>query len=137
MRAALLSLSLLALHGCSLWLPRPDPNQAWVDLDASKDAPLLALEVDDKPLEDDRYFQVEPGSHALTVRYRFAVSAANTGHAEPLQRDCRLLLKYDDFDAGGRYRLVAGEWGFRPWVKLYDQQNQLLGRGQEQRCGGV
>lgn len=134
MRLIALCLVLFGLQGCSLWMPRPEPGQAWVDLDGRGER-LQVLEVDDTPLDDDRYFQLAPGSHELLMRYRFEVAAANSGLPDPLPRDCRIALRYDDFAADGRYHLEAGELGFRPWIRLYDAQGQLLGQGREQGCG--
>jgi hypothetical protein len=135
MRLIPFCLVLLSLQGCSLWMPRPEPGQAWVDLEGGRRERLQALEVDDAPLDDDRYFQLAPGSHELLMRYRFEVSSANSGLPDALERDCRVALRYDAFAADGRYRLQAGEFGFRPWIRLYDAQGQLLGQGREQGCG--
>lgn len=138
MRALLLLTGLLGLGGCGLLLPRPDPSQAWIDLKPQGDNRLQAAAVDEKPLDDDRYFQVSPGAHELRVRFQFAVAASNIGPASaPRQRDCQLELHYGEFAAGTRYRLEAGSIGFRPWAKLYDAQRRLLGRAREMRCGGV
>ncbi|WP_462380517.1 PA0061/PA0062 family lipoprotein [Pseudomonas sp. Marseille-QA0892] len=129
---ALLCLPLM-LTGCGLMMPSPDPNQAWVEL-VSDD--LEAAEVDQLPLDDGRYFQVMPGKHELGMRYAFEVSARNVGaDAEPLRRECRLSLHYDDFTAGERYRLVTGQYGFRPWARLYDERNRILATGEERGCG--
>lgn len=138
MRGLMLVLALSSLGGCALWMPEPDPNQAWVDLKPHPASDLQAVEVDTAPLHDDRFFQVEPGNHLLGVRYRFEVSAANIGDdSEPLTRDCRLSLEYPAFAAGARYRLVAGRYGFRPWARLYDENDQLLARAVEKGCGGA
>jgi hypothetical protein len=138
MRILILALALSTLGGCALWMPSPDPSQAWVELVPSGETELKAVAVDDKPLDDHRYFQVTPGSHQLGMRYRFEVGAADVGgDSETLERDCRLTLDYDGFNAGGRYRLVAGGYGFRPWARLYDQHNQLLAKASERGCGGV
>lgn len=76
MRVAYLPLGLsclaLSLSGCNL-LPRHDPNQAWIDLDAGHDNALKAVQVDEKAWQDGRYFQVPPGNHELTVRFQFPV----------------------------------------------------------------
>lgn len=137
MRVLLLTLLLSTLVGCSL-MPRHDPSQAWIDLRPNAETELRAVAVDDKPLDDSRFFQVSPGSHQLGMRYRFQVDTADIGgDSEPLERDCRLTLDYDHFNAGTRYRLVAGGYGFRPWAKLYDEHDQLLAKSRERGCGGM
>lgn len=135
MRAMLLVSGLVALTGCAGFLPKPDPNQAWVDLAAEQDSSLHAVQVDDRDWTDKRYFQVQPGSHELTVRYQFPVQPTNIGpQAEPLWRDCQLNVQYKDFNAGQRYQLEAGSIGFRPWAKLYDQQRNVVGKGKPAGC---
>ena len=138
MRILMLALSLTMLGGCALWMPRPDPNQAWIELAPRNATELKAVAVDQQPLDDSRYFQVSPGSHQLRMRYRFEVGPANVGgNSESMARDCRLTLSYDSFDAGARYRLEAGGYGFRPWARLYDENDQLLAKASERGCGGV
>jgi hypothetical protein len=137
MRKLLLTTGLLTLTGCAgFGMPAPDPTQAWIDLDArQQDTALQALEVDDKAAVDKRYFEVQPGSHQLTVRYQFPVQATNIGpDAVPLWRDCQLNLKFKDFNAGQRYQLQAGSIGFRPWAKLYDEQRNVVGQGTPAGC---
>ncbi|QXH51612.1 hypothetical protein KSS94_00220 [Pseudomonas fakonensis] len=126
--------TLMLLSGCTT-LPDPDPTQAWVDLAAHDNASLHAVQVDERDWADNRYFQVPPGSHELTVRYQFAVAPGNIGPvAEPLWRDCQLNLTFKGFDAGQRYQMQAGSIGFRPWVKLYDQQRKLIGQAEPAGC---
>ncbi len=79
MRTLLLAGGLLVLSGCSLLMPTPDPNRAWVDLDTQPDADLAAVEVDDKSWDRTRYFEVDPGTRELTVRYQFTVDPTNIG----------------------------------------------------------
>lgn len=134
MRTLMLTGSLLMLAGCA-GLPDPDPAQAWIDLDTHQDSVLQALEVDEKKSTDKRYFEVQPGSHELTVRYQYAVDPTNIGPGtEPLWRDCQLSVKFKDFNAGQRYQLKTGNIGFRPWAKLYDQQRKVVGQGQPAGC---
>ncbi|MFF7707228.1 hypothetical protein [Pseudomonas sp. NPDC007930] len=139
MRKTFLLLGLSMLTGCSLiGLPRPDPKQAWVDLDVPQNNSLHAQEVDAQAWADKRYFEVQPGSHELTVRYQFAVAPTNIGPgAEPLWRDCQLNLKFTHFNAGERYRIQAGTFGFTPWAKLYDQQSKVVGTAQPAGCQRV
>ncbi len=79
MRIVLTLVALSLLGGCSLWMPRHDPSQAWIELDPAAD--MQALAVDGRELDDGRYFQISPGSHSLDVRYRFEVSGATSGAA--------------------------------------------------------
>lgn len=138
MRGFIVALLFSSLAGCSLWMPKPDPAQAWIELEPLEKTDLQALAVDGRRLDDDRYFQVQPGSRTLEMRYRFQVEGADIGPgSEPLARDCKLSLEYERFTAGNRYRLVAGGYGFRPWAKLYDQHQTLLARATEQGCGNV
>ncbi|MBD7976759.1 MULTISPECIES: PA0061/PA0062 family lipoprotein [Pseudomonas] len=136
MRIALWCVCLCSsLGGCSLWLPSPHPDRAWIDLQTQANNRLLAVEVDGEQLRDRRYFQIEPGAHELAVRYHFEVKPTNIGAVEqPHRRDCRLTLAYNDFAPGQRYRLQAGKHGFRPWIRLYDPYDQLLARGLERGC---
>lgn len=115
MRGFVLVPLIALLAGCSSWMPKPDPQQAWVDLDPNGQTTLQAVAVDGRTLDDDRFFQVPPGSRRLEMRYRFDVDGANIGPgSSSLARDCKLTLEYDQFTAGARYRLVAGGYGFRP-----------------------
>lgn len=137
MRMLILTGGVLTLAGCAgFGMPAPDPTQAWIDLNPrQQDTALQALEVDNKVNQDKRYFEVQPGSHELTVRYQFPVAATNIGpDAEPLWRDCQLNVKFKDFNAGQRYQLQAGSIGFRPWAKLYDEQRNVVGQGTPAGC---
>lgn len=137
MRRLMLSSLPVLLAGCAL-LPRHDPGQAWVDLGSAENQQLQALQVDGKPLDDDRFFQVSPGQHELQVRFQFEVAPGNIGpQSDALARTCLLTIVYADFAAGGTYRLEADSFGFRPRVQLYDAQGRKLARGHEGRCGEV
>lgn len=134
MRPLFAASTLMLLSACST-LPDPDPSQAWVDLTPLDETSLHAVQVDERDWADTRYFEVAPGSHELTVRYQFPVTPSNIGPVnEPLWRDCQLNLTFKDFSAGQRYQLQAGSIGFRPWVKLYDHQQKLLGQGLPAGC---
>lgn len=138
MRRPLLCCLPIVLAGCALWLPRHDPSQAWIELRGGEDQQLQALQVDGKALEDDRYFQVSPGRHALQVRLQFQVAPDNIGpDSQGRPRTCLLSLDYAEFAAGQRYSLKAGSHGFRPWAKLYDARGRHLARAREGRCGEV
>ena len=79
MRGFVLVPLIALLAGCSSWMPKPDPQQAWVDLDPNGQTTLQAVAVDGRTLDDDRFFQVPPGSRRLEMRYRFDVDGANIG----------------------------------------------------------
>ena len=137
MRKLMLTGGLLMLAGCAgFGIPRQDPSQAWIDLDSQQeDTALQALEVDKQAANDKRYFEVQPGSHELKVRYQFPVQPSNIGpNAETLWRDCQINVKFDDFNAVERYQLQAGNIGFRPWARLYDQQRKVIGKGTPAGC---
>lgn len=134
MRTRLVLGGFVLLTGCA-GLPVPDPNQAWVALVPNPDEALHAVQVDDRDWAEPRYFEVQPGSHELTVRYLFPVTPSNIGpDSEPLWRDCQLNVKFEDFSAGQRYQLEAGSIGFRPWAKLYDEQRKLVSQGLPAGC---
>ena len=134
MRTRLVLGVFVLLTGCA-GLPAPDPNQAWVALAPNPDEALHAVQVDDREWAEPRYFEVQPGSHELTVRYQFPVTPSNIGaDSEPLWRDCQLNVKFEDFSAGQRYQLEAGSIGFHPWAKLYDEQRNLVSQGLPAGC---
>ncbi|ARU86583.1 hypothetical protein [Pseudomonas sp. M30-35] len=138
MRVFLAVTSLALISGCSLLMPNHDPSMAWVDLKTDEDTELLASKVDSKDLDDDRFFQVSPGAHELHAQVRFHVAATNMGGNEPpLSRSCEMTVKYNDFVAGQTYRLEAGYVGFRPWAKLFDTNDRLLGTAREGSCGQI
>lgn len=135
MRALLTAISLLTLSGCTMLMPQPDPNRAWIDLDTNSQSDLAATQVDDKDWPSSRYFEVDPGQHELRVRFQFQVAPVDIGPVdESLWRNCELTVKYKDFAAGQRYRLETGSIGFRPWAKLYDGQSNEIARGRERGC---
>ncbi|NRH28199.1 hypothetical protein [Pseudomonas sp. MS19] len=135
MRGPLLVAGVMLLSGCAhMWAY--DSEQAWVDLSTNRDNRLFAYKVDDKPVDDWEYFQVTPGRHELVARVLFKVDGSNVGSSSSaLSRRCEVKLVYADFAKGQRYRLEAGNTGFRAWAKLYDEHNQELARAKEGRCG--
>lgn len=138
MRPLLLSLPLLTLGGCALLMPSHDPSQAWISLHKQEGQVMQASRVDDRLLDDTRYFQVAPGRHELEVRLEFEVNGADIGQGtSSYRRTCLLKLAYGDFAAGERYQLAAGGIGFRPWARLYDERNKEVAKARESRCGDV
>jgi len=136
MRVLILFPCVLALSGCNLLMPRHDPGKAWVELNPREPYSLRASEVDQRELDEHRFFQVSPGAHELGLRYRFEVDGSNIGpNSPPYERNCLIRLNYAEFTAGERYSLEVGKVGFRPWARLYDEQRQEVARGRESGCG--
>lgn len=134
---ALLIAAMLLLGACASPLPKPDPQQAWVDLYAPAGDLLMADRLDRKRWPDGRYFQVAPGAHELLVRLQFEASrGGGMGFtSEPLLLTCELRLRYDQFAAGQRYRVEARSMAMTAQAWLYDEQRNVLARGKVMRCG--
>ncbi|AVO53346.1 hypothetical protein [Ectopseudomonas mendocina] len=137
MRALLLAPALLMLGACASPLPKPDPQQAWVELYSTADTLLMADRLDDKRWPDGRYFQVPPGKHELETRFQFEVrGGGGLGMmSEPLRMTCEIRVRYDGFAAGQRYRLEARQMQMKAQAWLYDDQRNVLARGEVLRCG--
>ncbi|WP_061238665.1 hypothetical protein [Ectopseudomonas composti] len=137
MRALLLAPALMMLGACASSVPQPDPQQAWVELYSSADTLLMAQRLDGKRWPDGRYFQVTPGKHELETRFQFEVrSGGSIGmQSEPLRMTCEIRLRYDDFAAGQRYRVEARQLLMKAQAWLYDDQRNVLARGEVLRCG--
>lgn len=137
MRALLITPLLLVLAACASPLPKPDPQQAWVELYSSADTLLMADRLDDKRWPDGRYFQVTPGTHELETRFQFEVHNGGSlgGLGEPLRMTCEIRVRYDGFAAGQRYRLEARQQSMKAQAWLYDAQRNVLARGEVLRCG--
>jgi hypothetical protein len=138
MRPILLLPSLLLLSACAGPLPSADPQQAWVTLHGAPGVSLMATRLNDRAVNDGRYFQLSPGAHTLQVRLQFELPGGGVhGLSEPQTRRCLFALHYAHFAAGQSYRLKGGQQGYRGWVRLYDSQQQVVARGKQLRCGGV
>lgn len=136
----LLALTLLAsLAACASKLPEPDPRMAWIDIVPDPADTLMANRLDDRRWGDGRYFQVLPGKHELELRYQFEAGGAGGGfgmNAEPSVLTCYLILRYDGFEAGKRYRVEARNAANQPMAWLYDDQRKVLARQEIfPRCG--
>jgi hypothetical protein len=65
--------------------------------------------VDKQAANDKRYFEVQPGSHELTVRYQFrSTQQHRPQRGRALVARLPAKLKFKDFNAGQRYQLQAG-----------------------------
>ena len=137
MRALLLAPALMLLGACASPLPEPDSQQAWVELYSTADTLLMADRLDGKRWPDGRYFQVTPGQHELQTRFQFEVrGGGGLGMMnEPLRMTCEIRLRYDDFVAGQRYRIEARQQLMKAQAWLYDEQRNVVARGEVRRCG--
>lgn len=134
---ALLALSVLIAGCTSSSLPTPDPQQAWVELDALPGHHLSAQRLDDQRVSDGRYFQLTPGAHELRMRYQYESQLGTDAFGEPRYVTCELRMRYDAFAAGQRYRLHARPLALKAQARLYDGHNQVLARGEVLRCGPI
>ncbi|AYC30894.1 hypothetical protein D3880_00165 [Pseudomonas cavernae] len=142
MRALLLPLLAISLSACAGKLPAPDPQRAWIEVHPEPSDTLMANRLDGKRWNDGRYFQVDPGTHELEVRYQFEIGGGAGGmggmgmNAEPSLLTCYLEIRYDGFSAGQRYRLEARNAANQPMAWLYDEQRKVLARNEIMpRCG--
>lgn len=130
--------SLVGLMACvGTPVPEADPQQAWVSLHSAPGDSLLASRLDGQRLSDGRYFQVTPGEHSLEARFQFERSARGGGDfgTQTTQVTCYVRVRYADFGAGQRYRMEARPLLMKAQVWLYDDQRQVLTRGDVLRCG--
>lgn len=112
----------------------PGPESAWIDLTPYDNTSLDAVQVDERdwPTAAIRSTARQPrADRALPV-------PGHTQQYRPgrraLWRDCQVKLSFKDFAAGQRYQLHAGSIGFRPWIKLYDDQQKMVGQGLPAGC---
>ena len=134
MRQPLMLLTVSTLAACSNPLPPIDTKQAWVDLYTITPGRLvMADRLDGKRLNDGRYFQVTPGPHELIVRFDYEVYAGGFT-SEPVDRTCYLTVRYDNFQAGQRYRLEARALSMTPNAWLYDADRKVLAEERDVHC---
>jgi hypothetical protein len=137
MRHILLLPGLALLSACAGPLPSADPQQAWVAVQGAPGDSLLAARQDGLAVNDGRYYQLTPGAHELQLRLQFELPSGGAGGLrEPQTRSCLFSIRYAEFAAGQVYRIKGGQQGYRPWVRLYGPQQQVLARGRQLRCGG-
>ncbi|AUF98604.1 hypothetical protein M2396_002448 [Pseudomonas sp. BIGb0278] len=126
MRQPMMLIALSTLGACASPLPPVDPKQAWVDLyTMTPGKVIMADRLDGKRLDDGRYFQVPPGQHELRVRFDYELSGG-LFTTDPTQRTCYLTVRFDNFEAGQRYRLEARAPAMQPQVYLYDTSRKVL-----------
>ncbi|MCY1391986.1 hypothetical protein D9M71_68420 [compost metagenome] len=133
MRQPLIMLTLGTLGACASPLPPADPQFAWVDMFTIGGKLVMADRLDGQPLNDGRYFQVPPGNHELRVRFDFEVYAGAI-NTNPVERTCYLTVRFEDFQAGQRYRLEARAIAMQPNAWLYGADRQLLAEERDVFC---
>lgn len=134
MRALPLLAALALLGACASPLPRPDPQMAWIDFRTEPGDLLMAELVDGRRMNDGRYFQLTPGAHTIEVSYRFEEQIGLMFVRDPLQMLCYLRLRYENYAAGERYRLVARHQLRRTESWLEDASGRRVAEGREWHC---
>jgi hypothetical protein len=129
-----LILLLMTLAGCAGPLPAADPRLAWVEMRSSPTDVLMADQLDGVRTPDGRYFQLSPGTHRLQARYDFEISRGAAMFDDGELLHCRLLIVYDGFQAGQRYRFQARALGWQPQAWLLDDQGRQLAEAQVLSC---
>ncbi len=119
------------LTACSAPLPAPQKGMAWIGIETQPGQQMLARRLDNKPVQDGRYFQVQPGKHALEL---FLAYPTENIQGDGL-RKCEVHIRYADFLADQQYRIKArtNGWSVRAW--LYDEANEKLVESQHVQCG--
>lgn len=134
MRSLILLAALALLGACASPLPTPDPQQAWIEFRTAPGELLMAESVDNRRMNDGRYFQVSPGAHRLEASYRFEEHIGPLFTSDPVYMLCYLRLEYANFAAGQRYRLEARHQQLRTESWLSDASGKRLAEGQEWHC---
>ena len=137
MRRFLLLLVAGVVSGCASPLPAVDPQMAWIDLATPTPGGklLMAERLDKQRLADGRYFQVTPGSHELIVRFDFEIFGGGLGiFSDPQERLCYMIVQYDHFEAGQRYRLEGRSLSFTPSARLLDAKGEIVAEERQINC---
>ncbi|MDI2593028.1 hypothetical protein NYP20_00480 [Pseudomonas sp. N3-W] len=137
MRRLLLVLATSVISGCLSPLPAVDPQMAWIDFSTPTPGGklLMAERLDNRRVNDGRYYQVTPGSHELLVRFDFEVFGGPSGiMGEPVERLCYLTIKYDHFEAGQHYTLEGRSLTFDPSARLYNDKREVVAEDRNVNC---
>lgn len=136
MRQPAFMLTLSTLGACTTTpLPPMDPQHAWVDMYTNSGKMVMAEQLDGQHLHDGRYFQVPPGKHELIVRFDFEVpGGGGLMNSNNMERICYLTVRYDNFQAGQRYRLEARALTLRPNAYLYDSERKVVAEDRAVNC---
>ncbi|MDY7562511.1 hypothetical protein QN382_17295 [Pseudomonas sp. 10B1] len=135
MRQPLL-ITALILSGCAIpALPPVDAQQAWIEMFTYTGNLVMADKLDGQRWGDGRYFQVQPGSHELQVRFDYQPNGIGlSGFDNVGDRTCYIVLRYDHFAPGQRYRLEARNAGITVSARLYDAKRQMVAEDREVTC---
>lgn len=125
------TLSALLLTACSAPLPTPQKGMAWISVETQPSQQMSARRLDNKPVKDGRYFQVQPGKHALEL---FLSYPKENIQGDGL-RKCEVHIRYPDFMADQQYKVKArtNGWSVKAW--LYDDAGEKLIESQHIQCG--
>ncbi len=135
MRAVLALLTVATLAGCANPpLPAVDPGKAWIEMFTTTGRLVMAESLDGRKLNDGRYFQVDPGSHELEVRFDYEMYAGGGLVNDPFDRTCYLTVRYDGFKAGQRYRLEGRAIAMQASARLYDSNRQIVAEDRAIHC---
>lgn len=115
-------------------VPAHDPGQAWVEMFTRTGKMVMAERLDNQRLGDGRYFQVTPGSHELMVRFDYEVTQSSLPMGQPSERICYVSLRYDNFEAGQRYRLEARNLGLQTFAFLYNPKGEKVATERQVNC---
>jgi hypothetical protein len=136
MRQPLLITALLTLAGCvNPPLPPVDAQQAWIEMFTYTGDVVMADKLDGKSWPDGRYFQVQPGKHELQIRYDYETNGVlGSAFFDGWSRTCYIVVQYDHFAPGQRYRLEARNAGVTISGRLYDAQKKMVAEDREVTC---
>jgi hypothetical protein len=136
MRQPLLITALLTLAGCATpALPPVDPQQAWIEMFTYTGNLVMADKLDGKSWPDGRYFQVQPGKHELQIRFDYETDGLlGSAFLDASNRTCYIVIAYDHFAPGQRYRLEARNAGVTISGRLYDAQRKMVAEDREVTC---
>lgn len=127
-----LGLCLPLVSACEAAIPEHDPQLAWVDVASSGRYTLSAMRLDGEKQKDARYFHMKPGAHRLELR--LGRERAGRGNGSDWQH-CRILLDYDNFQAGQRYDIFVVLMGHGVRVWLRDAQGRRIKESRNPVCG--
>lgn len=129
-------LAVSALSACASPMPPKADDALRIPMSYLPGELLMAGKLDGQRWHDGRYVDLSPGQHELEVKLQFerASGGGLSDESETIQVTCHYRLHYD-FQAGQQYRVHGQKQGWKGYVRLLDEQGQVLARGKELRCG--